>query len=106
LKPGPRISVSVAENEETAMLDPRAPVTVVPYYGPWTVMNNEGEILVVANTQEEAIRVARAQLPEGSILAIDACSCVIRYLVPQAIPAQINPSSASLANDELIQKSV
>jgi hypothetical protein len=88
------------------MLDPRVSATVVPYYGPWTVMSDEGEILVTASTQEEAIRVARAQLPEGSILAIDAHCCIIRYLVPQAIPAQINASAASLANDELIQKTV
>jgi hypothetical protein len=87
------------------MLDPRVPATVVPYYGPWRVMNSEGEILVIASTQEEAIRVARSQLQEGSILAIDASACVIRYVVPRAILAEIN-SSASFADDMPIQQNI
>lgn len=71
------------------MLDPSVPASITPYYGPWTVFTSDGELLLSATTQEEALRLAKAQLPEGSILAIDAARCVVTFVLPHPIEAQV-----------------
>lgn len=65
------------------MLDP-VPATIIPYYGPWTIVDVDGSVLSCKESQTEAIRVAKELLCEGSILAIDASSCVIRFVQPRS----------------------
>ncbi|HEY9677395.1 MAG TPA: hypothetical protein V6C76_05275 [Drouetiella sp.] len=84
------------------MLDPNVRASVVPYYGPWTVLNNAGEVMTTAATQEEALRTARTNLPEGSILAIDAANCIVRLVIPTAIERQHTPPSGVVSATETL----
>ncbi len=53
--------------------------TVIPYHGPWTLLDHEDNEVQVFQTQAEAIQHAK-QVGTDSIVEIDAGICKIRLL--------------------------
>ena len=57
------------------------PINVLPYQGPWTVIDLESSKQIY-RSQAEAIDSAHSLVGEGDIVEIDAEHCVIKLLQP------------------------
>jgi hypothetical protein len=49
----------------------------IPYYGPWKIVGEDGEIQTNFESQTDAISYAQSHALPGSIVCINAAECVI-----------------------------
>ncbi|MBS2004210.1 MAG: hypothetical protein JST44_22075 [Cyanobacteria bacterium SZAS LIN-5] len=51
-----------------------------PYFGTWTIVDSEGNVLTVLPNQDEALTYAQENRKEGGIVSIDAVNCLIELI--------------------------
>ncbi|MFN8553747.1 MAG: hypothetical protein U0103_19920 [Candidatus Obscuribacterales bacterium] len=59
-----------------------------PYFGIWTIVDSQGNVLTILPTQDEALTYAQENRKEGGIVSIDAANCLIELIDVQSIKVQ------------------
>jgi hypothetical protein len=53
---------------------------LIPYFGPWTVILNDGQVLERDMSQDQAISLATSESGDSGIVSIDAQHCTVHIL--------------------------
>lgn len=52
----------------------------IPYFGTWKIVDDDGKVLAILPSQDQAMMFAQDKLKAGEIISIDATRCQIEMI--------------------------